>query len=48
MPRRTIVVNPPYIPYFPAFKLDFASFKQVINPSLFPKGFLNFDSLDSF
>ncbi len=48
MPRRTIVVNPPYIPCFPTFKLDFASFKQTINPSLFLKGFPNFDSLDSF
>ncbi len=48
MPRRTIVVDPPYIPYFPAFELDFASFKQAINPSLFPNNFPNFNSLDSF
>jgi hypothetical protein len=48
MPKKTIVANPSYIPYFPAFKLDFASFKQVINPFLFPKGFPNFDPLDSF
>ncbi len=33
MPRRTIVVDPPYTPYFPAFELDFASFKQAIDPS---------------
>ncbi len=48
MPRRTIVVDPPYTPYLPTFKLDFASFKQVINPSLFLDSFPNFDLLDSF
>ncbi len=48
MPRRTIVVNSPYAPYLPAFKLDFVSFKQVINPLLFPKGLPNFDFLDLF
>ncbi len=48
MPRRTLVVNPPYTPYFPTLKLDFAFFKQAINPSLFPEGLPNFDSLDPF
>ncbi len=48
MSRRTIIVDPPYIPYFPAFKLDFASFKQVTDPTLFPKGLPNFDPLDLF
>ncbi len=48
MPRRTIVADPPYIPCLPTFKLDFASFKQAINPSLFPNSFPNFDFLDPF
>ncbi len=48
MPRRTIIVDPPYIPCLPAFKLDFASFKQAINPLLFPKRIPDFDSLDPF
>jgi hypothetical protein len=48
MLRRTIVANPPYTPYLPAFELDFASFRQVINPSLFPKSLPNFDLLNPF
>jgi hypothetical protein len=48
MPRRTLVADPPYTPYLPTFELDFSSFKQVINPFLFPKGLPNFNSLDSF
>ncbi len=48
MPKRTAVVDPPQTPCFPAFKLDFASFKQVVNPSLFPKGLPNFNPLDPF
>jgi hypothetical protein len=48
MSLRTIIADPPYTPYFPAFELDFASFKQAINPSLFPKGLLKFDPLDPF
>jgi hypothetical protein len=48
MPRRIVVVDPPYTPCFPAFKLDFASFKQAINPFLFPKSLPNFNLLDPF
>jgi hypothetical protein len=48
MPRRTIVADPPYTPCFPAFELDFSSFKQAINPLLFPKGLPNFDPLNPF
>jgi hypothetical protein len=48
MPRRTLVADPPYIPCLPAFKLDFASFKQAINPFLFPDSFPNFDPLNPF
>ncbi len=46
MPKRTAVADPPYTPCFPAFKLDFASFKQAVNPSLFPKSLPSFNSLD--
>ncbi len=48
MPKRTAVVDPSQTPYFPAFELDFASFKQAVNPSLFPKGLPDFNPLDSF
>ncbi len=48
MPKRTAVVDPPQTPCFPAFKLDFASFKQAVNPSLLPKSLSDFDSLDPF
>jgi hypothetical protein len=42
------VFDPPYTPYFPTFELDFASFKQAINPSLFSEGLPNFNPLDLF
>ncbi len=48
MPKRTVVINPPQTPYFPTLKLDFASFKQAVNPSLFPKGLPDFNPLDPF
>jgi hypothetical protein len=48
MPRKTIVADPPYTPCLPTFELDFASFKQAINPSLFPSSFPNFNPLDPF
>ncbi len=48
IPRRTLVVDPPYTPYFPSFELDFASFKQVINLSLFLNSLLDFNLLDFF
>ncbi len=48
IPKRTVVVDPPQTPCFPALKLDFASFKQVVDPSLFPKSLPNFDPLDLF
>jgi hypothetical protein len=48
MPRRALVADPPRTPYFPAFELDFASFKQAINPLLFPKDLPNFNPLDPF
>jgi hypothetical protein len=48
MPRRTLVTDPPYIPCLSVFKLDFASFKQAINPFLFLNNFPDFDPLDPF
>jgi hypothetical protein len=48
MPKRTVVADPPYTPCFPAFELDFASFKQAVNPSLFPEGLPDFDPSDPF
>ncbi len=48
IPKRTAVADPPYTPCFPAFELDFASFKQAVNPSLFPKGLPNFNPSDPF
>jgi hypothetical protein len=48
MPRKTIVVNLPYIPCFPTFELDFASFKQAIDPLSFPDRLPDFDPLDLF
>ncbi len=48
IPKRTVVVDPPQTPCFPALKLDFASFKQAVDPFLFPKGLPNFDPLDPF
>jgi hypothetical protein len=48
MPKRTAVIDPPQAPCFPAFELDFASFEQAVDPSLFPKGLPNFDPSDPF
>ncbi len=48
MPKRTAVADPPYTPCFPAFELDFASFKQAVNPSLFLKSLPDFNLLDPF
>jgi hypothetical protein len=48
MPRKTLVVDLLYTPCFPALELDLAFFKQIINPSSFPKGLPNFDPLDPF
>ncbi len=48
IPQRTLLIDPPYTPCFPAFKIDFTFFKQAVNPSLFPGGLPNFDSLNPF
>ncbi len=48
MPRRVLVVDPPYTPCFPAFELDVTFFKQAVNPFLFPRGLPNFNPLDPF
>ncbi len=48
MPQRALVVDPPYTPYFPAFKLDLAFFKQTINPFFFSRGLPNFDPSNPF